>query len=103
MTLTCGQARSGMCWQAAALGRVVHLPAGNIISQHNNRPVATAPAGRRAAPSPSPAGPGCLMPAGLPASLYDPLPLAPVRVPDIASASRRSGAECGLAGASFSF
>ena len=51
MTLTCGQARSGMCWQAAALGRVVHLPAGNIISQHNNRPVATAPAGRRPKPS----------------------------------------------------
>ena len=92
MTLTCGQARAGMCWQAAALGRVVHLPAGNIISQHNNRPVATAPA-----------GPACLTLARLPASLYDPLPLAPVRVPDIASASRRSGAECGLAGASFSF
>ena len=101
MTLTCGQARAG----AGTAGRRPRSDALFICRPVTSFPNTTIDLSlrlRRAA-APSLAGPGCLMPARLPASLYDPLPLAPVRVPDIASASRRSGAECGLAGASFSF
>ena len=60
--------------------RVVHLPAGNIISQHNNRPVATAPAGGRPKPS------GARLPASLFASVIRCRTLP--SIPDIASVSR---------------
>ena len=100
MTLTCGQARAGMCWQAAARSGALFIC--RPVTSFPNTTIDLSLRLRRAA-APSLAGPACLTLARLPASLYDPLPLAPVRVPDIASASRRSGAECGLAGASFSF
>ena len=66
--------------RADATRREVHLPAGNIISQHNNRPVATAPAGGRPKPS------GARLPASLFASVIRCRTLP--SIPDIASVSR---------------
>ena len=102
MTLTCGQAR-------ACAGRRPRSDALFICRPVTSFPNTTIDLSlrlRRAA-APSLAGPACLTLARLPASLYDPLPLAPVASASRTShrplASRRSGAECGLAGASFSF